>query len=261
MNVALPPMVPAQEGAWIAILEVSERLDTGWCLVGGQMVHLHCAERGRFPERPTDDPDAVLDVRARPAVLLDFTRVLVDIGFESDGESWEGHQQRWRRDTAVIDLLIPRFLGPLASKRRGIYGGTTLSTPGAQSALDAAESVEIDVSGKTGFVVRPTLPASIIAKAAAFGNSQDLHRSRHLADMATLSTLLERGDDFLAVTDLKGYRRLVRAMRAIESNTGTVADIAGAVDGMRLLSRTLARSPHSVRNGGSEPAPPAFRLR
>lgn len=261
MTVVLPPMVPAQEAAWIAILEVSERMGTGWCVVGGQMVHLHCAERGRFPERPTDDLDAVLDVRARPSALLDFTRTLVELGFNSDGESWEGHQQRWRRGQAVIDLLIPRFLGPQASNRKGVYGGTTLSTPGAQSALDAAEMVELEVAGRRGSVVRPRLPAAIIAKATAFGVSQDAQRSRHLADVATLSTLLGRGDDLLADTDLKGYRRLIRAMRAIEANAGSVAQIAGAADGMRTLSRMLARSTYSVANGGSEPAPPAFRLR
>ena len=38
----LPAMTPAQEAAWVGLLEVAKRVPTGWCLVGGQMVHLLC---------------------------------------------------------------------------------------------------------------------------------------------------------------------------------------------------------------------------
>lgn len=64
MSVVLPSMSRAQAEAWSALLDLSERLPTGWTLVGGQMVHLHCSERGVAPTRPTDDVDAV---RVRPA--------------------------------------------------------------------------------------------------------------------------------------------------------------------------------------------------
>jgi len=50
--VVLPPMSAAQEQAWAALLDIAERLPSGWCLVGGQMVHLHCVERGVVPPRP-----------------------------------------------------------------------------------------------------------------------------------------------------------------------------------------------------------------
>jgi hypothetical protein len=33
------------------------------------MVHLHCAEHGYDPPRPTDDVDTVIDVRADPGLL------------------------------------------------------------------------------------------------------------------------------------------------------------------------------------------------
>jgi hypothetical protein len=49
----------------------------------------------------------VLDVRAHPHVLRDFTAALVSIGFTTAGETPEGHQHRWVRDLASIDILIP----------------------------------------------------------------------------------------------------------------------------------------------------------
>jgi hypothetical protein len=65
----MPPMSVAQERAWRALFELSARLGRSWCLVGGQMVHLYCAERGFTPNRPTEDADTVLDVQARPDIL------------------------------------------------------------------------------------------------------------------------------------------------------------------------------------------------
>ncbi len=60
----LPTMTPKQEASWRGIIAVSRRVRDGWCLVGGQMVQLWCWERGSQPNRPTDDGDAVLDIRA-----------------------------------------------------------------------------------------------------------------------------------------------------------------------------------------------------
>jgi hypothetical protein len=120
--VVLPAMRGAQEQAWAALLDVAERLPSGWCLVGGQMVHLHCVERGVVPPRPTDDADVALDVRSEPRMLATFTGVLVDLGFTSAGESLEGHQHRWVRDAAQIDALIPRHVGARAAAQRGAPG-------------------------------------------------------------------------------------------------------------------------------------------
>jgi len=76
----LPPMTRGQAEAWSGLLDLSERHPTGWTLVGGQMVHLHCIERSVAPPRPTDDVDAVLDVRAEPDALRSFTTALVELG-------------------------------------------------------------------------------------------------------------------------------------------------------------------------------------
>jgi len=44
---------------WHALFAVHQRLPAGWCLVGGQLVHLLCAERGFEAIRPTLDADAM----------------------------------------------------------------------------------------------------------------------------------------------------------------------------------------------------------
>ena len=71
-RVTLPDMTPKQEASWRGIVAVSKLVRNGWCLVGGQMVQLWCWERGNEPNRPTDDGDAVLDIRAHPKIMKQF---------------------------------------------------------------------------------------------------------------------------------------------------------------------------------------------
>lgn len=47
--IVLPPMLAGQTASWHALLDLYERHPEGWTLVGGQMVHLHCAERDYSP--------------------------------------------------------------------------------------------------------------------------------------------------------------------------------------------------------------------
>lgn len=115
MSVVMPAMTGPQQTAWHALMDLQVLHPTGWTLVGGQMVHLHCAERGASPSRPTDDVDTVLDVRAEPHVLHGFTTALTELGFEPAGENWAGHQHRWERGDATIDILIPRHVGEVAA--------------------------------------------------------------------------------------------------------------------------------------------------
>lgn len=61
--VRMPVMDEAQKQSWHALMELYEHLDSGWTLIGGQLVHLHCAERGTIPSRPTNDVDTVVDSR------------------------------------------------------------------------------------------------------------------------------------------------------------------------------------------------------
>src|SRR5690554_5398348 len=119
--IQLPALGEAQEQSWHALMDVHERLSEGWTLVGGQLVHLHCAERGALPTRATDDIDTVVDIRASTSMLQTFTDVLVAMGFRPD-TSGDGLQHRWRRDLAQIDVLIPEGVGERARQRLGAGG-------------------------------------------------------------------------------------------------------------------------------------------
>lgn len=118
--ISLPPMPKEQTASWHGILDIYQRLDSDWTLIGGQLVHLHCAERGQFPVRPTNDADTVLDVRANPSVLREFTRALLGLGFTSAGVSAEGLEHRWKRGDATVDVLLPEGTGERASRRPGV---------------------------------------------------------------------------------------------------------------------------------------------
>lgn len=238
MSVVLPPMTDAQSEGWSALLDLHTTMPTGWTLVGGQMVHLHCAERGVAPQRPTDDLDAVLDVRANPRVLHDFTAALTRLGFRSAGTSPTGHQHRWVRGLASIDILIPTGVGMRAAARRGVSGGTTLQTPAAQQALDRTDNVMVVVAGCEGAVRRPNLLGALVAKAAAYHVTNDTARTRHLVDFAVLTTLIAPSDHITAAT-ARDRRRLVSTMGALVAERRTFLAVEGASDGLAVLRLAL----------------------
>jgi len=233
---AAPPLRPAQAAAWHALFDLHERLSDGWALVGGQMVQSLCWERGAAPSRPTTDADTALDVRARPRMLMTFTGALRDLGFRPDGTSFEGHQHRWVRGDAQIDVLIPRFLGERAERRRGVTGGTTIAAPGAQGALWRATAVTLEVNGRIGTVLRPTLQGALLSKAAAVEIVGD-DPARHLSDIATLAALITRRDrvaDDITPTE----RRRISAAAALIDRDPTIIRVAGvdrtAIDRLRI---------------------------
>lgn len=45
--ITLPEMPAEQTVSWLGILDLYDRLSEGWTLIGGQLEHLHCAERGQ----------------------------------------------------------------------------------------------------------------------------------------------------------------------------------------------------------------------
>lgn len=234
----MPTMSAAQELSWHALFDMHRAHPTGWTLVGGQMVHLHCAERGAAPQRPTDDVDALLDVRAEPYVLRGVTTTLHGLGFRPAGETWTGHQHRWERGEAVIDILIPRHLGERAAQRTGVTGGTTIETPGAHQALDRTEQLEVQVAERTGTVRRPHLLGALVAKAAANTVALDPRRGRHLADFAALTTLLHPDDD-IASAGKRDREYLDNMLEAMTQDPRPWAGVPGAADGLARLRLAL----------------------
>lgn len=154
--IALPALDEGQMQSWHALMDLYERINADWTLIGGQLVHLHCAERGVSPVRPTNDIDTVVDVRASPTILATFTGVLKELGFVPE-ISGDGIQHRWRRDAAQIDVLIPEGVGARASARTGAGGATTVAAPGTSQALKRSEPMTIVAEGRTGTVLRPNL--------------------------------------------------------------------------------------------------------
>ena len=84
-EVTLPFLLPAQSAAWNGLIDIANQFPDGWVLIGGQMVNLHCWERNAKSHRPTDDVDAVLDIRTEPTMLKKVTEFILEIGFTSAG--------------------------------------------------------------------------------------------------------------------------------------------------------------------------------
>lgn len=241
--IVLPAMTGAQAASWHALMDLHERLPDHWTLVGGQMVHLHCAEHGVSPERPTEDADTVLDVRAARDILAQFTGALADLRFKPD-TSGDGLQHRWERmaDGAQIDVLLPDGVGQRAAARHGVGGAPTLETPGGSQALARSESVTVTAEGRTGQVRRPSLVGALVMKAAAHTAAGDAGKARHRRDFVTLSGLAgarDFRDADLRPKDRQRLRAIVAAARGDRSVMLGLPDAEGHLvrveRGARLL--------------------------
>jgi hypothetical protein len=202
------------------------------------MVQLHCWERDASPNRPTDDGDAVLDVRARPSIVLDFTQALVDEGFEAE-TSQDGLQHRWVKGQAMIDVLIPKGLGERALIRTA-RGGHPIATPGAQNVLYRSEPVDVRLpDGTEGTIPRPTLQGALIAKAYAYTVMLDPARDRHLIDLAVLATLLSAADDITTGLTRTERNKIGNALFNARESPAALT-VEGGAEGLDRLQLALS---------------------
>lgn len=113
--VELPVLPPPVDELWHTLLDLSDRLDVPWALIGGQMVLLHAVENGQVPPQVSQDGDVIADVRAVPGAL---TRVVTDLeamGFALQGISADGLAHRYIRSAEPRpDVLAPEGLGERA---------------------------------------------------------------------------------------------------------------------------------------------------
>jgi hypothetical protein len=233
--IVLPTMPEEQTASWLGILDLYDRLPADWTLIGGQLVHLHCAERGQFPERPTNDADTVIDVRADPTILRTFTQVLEDLGFESAGISAEGRQHRWKRDKASIDVLLPEGIGERAKERKGATDSPTLPTQGGTQALRRSEVVAVTVDGREGFVRRPNLVGALVIKAAAHTNVGDQGARRHRSDFLVLAGLIAASDFAGEELSKKDRQRIRGILTAIENDHELLLEVRGTSESIARL--------------------------
>lgn len=170
--VRLTSMTPAQEYAWGILLDLPADFPAGWCLIGGQMVWLFAHEHGVEPIRATEDVDIAVDIRADQGAIKRLCTWLASRGFELSGVSPNGIGHRYVSSTyegpgaVVFDVFAPDNLGA-----RVDLGTTpparTVEAPGARTALDYAQPVQVLLGERSGQVLRPSLPAAILVKAAA----------------------------------------------------------------------------------------------
>jgi hypothetical protein len=233
--IVLPLMPAEQTASWLALLDLYARLNRGWTLIGGQLVHLHCAERGRYPDRVTNDADAVIDVRADPRMLHTFTTTLTDLGFRSAGISAEGLQHRWLRGEACLDVLLPEGIGERARARPGVTGSPTLPTQGGTQALARSDAVAVTVDGRQGHVLRPNLIGALVGKAAAHSNTGDRDPRRHRRDFVILAELITIADFRNETLTAKDRQRLRRMLTAIDKDAELTLEVAGGADALTRL--------------------------
>lgn len=183
----LPELPWKQEASWRGIMAVAQRVKMGWCLVGGQMVQLHCWERGYNPTRPTNDGDAALDIRAQ---------------------------------------------------RKGVFGGTTLETPGAQNVLDRAKPLLVSLGSQQATVFRPSLEGAIIGKAFAYSIQNQVNRDRHLVDFIVLTALI-RARYEVGTTFNKREGGRVMAILTDAMSSSLVHTIEGGDEGLERMAAIM----------------------
>ncbi|MFS3128638.1 hypothetical protein ACLM5J_09550 [Nocardioides sp. Bht2] len=236
--IVLPPLSPGQQQSWHALMDLHEYIDSDWTLIGGQLVHLHCAERNVSPSRPTDDADTVVNIRTNPGMLATFTGALRVMAFQPD-ITGDGLQHRWRRELAQIDVLIPEGIGERAAARLGVGGAPTLSAPGTSQALSRTERVAVTTGGRTGHVLRPTLFAALVGKAAARTEIvRDPAQTRHCIDFVVLASLVA-ARDLRSVGLEKKDRLRLRKMLACCRSDAAAMEVADAGEALARLERAI----------------------
>ncbi|GGE78491.1 MULTISPECIES: hypothetical protein [Nesterenkonia] len=242
MSFILPATTSKQEKSWGVVFDLQKRHPEGWTLIGGQMVHLHCAERGVFPTRSTDDADAVLDVRSRPNIHFELTTVLKEFGMRIDRTSRNERQHRWINDEgAQVDVLIPTNLGDHASGKKGAGGSPTIQSPGGQQAINRSEVVEMTVGSRTGFVPRPNMLGALVSKAAAYTSTVDDRRERHIEDFAALASVMRRSDRVHEASS-NDRRYLAKMLAGMAKRSALWGHVEGAEEGVDMIRSILENS-------------------
>lgn len=188
--VELPALPAPVDELWHTLLDLGDRLDVPWALIGGQMVLLHALEHGQVPPQISQDGDVIADVRAVPGALTEMVSGIERLGFSLPSISADGLAHRYIRAAeprpVVIDVLAPEGLGERADLTT-TPPGRTIEVPGGTQALSRVERITVVHEGRRGTIPRPTLLGAIVGKAAATALPGP---ERHYRDLALLCALL-----------------------------------------------------------------------
>jgi hypothetical protein len=207
-------MTPAQETGWRVLLDLHESFQAGWCIIGGQMVWLLAQEHGVEPIRATEDVDVVVDIRANQRLMKQLCNWLEANSLNLESISADGIGHRYISadykglGRVMFDILAPENLGELADLTTS-PPARTVSMPGSRAVLDSAQPLEVLVGDRSGHVLRPTLIAAILAKAAAAKIPGRENPERDWNDLAFLLTLVP--DPMASAAELnKAQRKKLR---------------------------------------------------
>lgn len=177
---------------WRAVAELTERLPTGWVLIGGLMVQLHAIERGAVDVRPTRDIDVLGQARPRGA-LPAIDAALRNDGFALHDPGLDGYGYRYERDGIMVDVLAPDGIKPPPMLGGGL---TAVGVPGGTQALMRAESVAVRVVARSFELRRPTLLGAILIKARSLMVHHDPSSQRE--DLLRLLSLVPQPRELAA---------------------------------------------------------------
>ncbi len=242
--IELPELPSPIDELWHVLLDLNERLNAPWSVIGGQMVLLHVLEHGHAPPQISQDGDVIADIRADQTALIAVVAQLEELGFALDGMSADGLAHRYKRDAeprpVVIDVLAPDGMGERASLLTS-PPGRTVEAPGGKQALDRTELVTIVHEGRQGQLPRPTLLGAIVGKAAA---TRLTRPDRHYRDLALLLCLVE--DPFALADQLtrKDRQRLGMARELLDDAHPAWALAPPAIRPNGQISYTILTGTH-----------------
>ena len=206
-----------QLASWLGLLDIAELMPEGWTLAGGQLVYMHLTDRGSNDSRPTNDIDAVIDVRGRlNTPVQEFAATLTKVGFIPVVGDPSGNTHRWVRGDATIDILIPRFLRDGVSDGTRSEAGriTTIATAGGQFLLDRSLPTRVNVSGHEAVINAPDLLGAMYGKASALLNVGDVNKERHVEDLLLLAAVADHRElqSFISLSS-RQQGRLLNSLR------------------------------------------------
>jgi len=222
---------------------LGRRIDqSGWCLVGGMMVLVALAERGRVATRSsqTKDADVLVDVCASPKVLSQVVHELGSYGF-TPIEPFAGSD--FARCTFVgiggsgqIDVLCPEDAS--YTDLRSAPGVESLAIPGGRRALEVSKLVTIsyDLDEPDVTIRVPLLAGAIVVKAAAAVHPATSNQPRHSQDIVDM--LLGLDDPSSERSEMSEEdRSLLQSLSDRMANDGNVA-----WEGVTARQRNQARA-------------------
>lgn len=240
--IALPPIGRLGAQPWRVLIDLREA-ETGWTLIGGQMVLLLGLEHDAVPPRISADLDVVVDIRVRPPRVPRLVSWLEQRDFELGEPDPDGYAHRFTRDSVSIDLLAADGAGRRANRHTSA-STVTVAVSGGTYALTRSRDLDVSAGDRSGCVPCPDLLGALVVKSRAARVDRRRGPDRHLRDLAFLYSLVADPIATRAELGPANCGRL-RAVAALddEDHDAWVALGRNAADAVAARSIIIARAP------------------